>query len=110
MGEAPVNGLAKAANFDHLNDFLAANPSIEFIRFQWLDFSASLMIRVATKDFALSLARRNSPISLPTPILSGLLIDRSLLLEDLDIGEDQLVCVFSENLLPNRTLADPVIF
>ena len=70
--------------------FLADHPSIDFIRFQWLDFSGVLNARVATTNFASSLAEKNSPISLPSPILTTPVIDGSILWEDIKTGVDGL--------------------
>lgn len=42
--------------------FLAANPSIEYIRYQWLDYSGILRVRNVTKSHCLSLATSNKPI------------------------------------------------
>lgn len=47
-------------------------------------------MRVTTKSFALSLAEKNSPIAMPSPILTVWLIDKTLLWEDAEVGEDQL--------------------
>jgi glutamine synthetase len=79
-----------AENVSALKTFLAENQSIDFIRFQWLDFSGVLNARVATTNFASSLAQKNAPISLPSPILTLPLIDGSLLWEDIKTGVDGL--------------------
>jgi len=47
---------------DILMRFLAANPSIEYIRYQWLDYSGILRVRNVTKSHCLSLATSNKPI------------------------------------------------
>ncbi|KAE9370540.1 glutamine synthetase/guanido kinase [Stipitochalara longipes BDJ] len=79
-----------AANSTALETFLAINPSIEFIRFQWLDYSNVLTVRVTTKKFAQSLAAKHEPITTPCPILTALLVTTEFLLEDFDIGEDEV--------------------
>jgi glutamine synthetase len=81
---------ATAESVDVFKTFLADNPSIDFIRFQWLDFSGVLNARVATTNFASSLAQKNAPISLPRPMLALSLIDASVLWDDVEIGEDGL--------------------
>ena len=87
--QTPIsNTVAKCVS--GLTKFLTDNPSIDFIRFQWLDFSGVVNARVATRSFALSLAQKNVPISLPSPILTALLIDASLFWEDINIGVDGL--------------------
>ncbi|KAE8443441.1 hypothetical protein EG329_001838 [Mollisiaceae sp. DMI_Dod_QoI] len=73
-----------------LEAFLASNPSIEFIRFQWLDFAGVLAARVTTIPFALSLVKGGQPLTTPSPILTALVIDCSILLEDIEMGGDRL--------------------
>lgn len=96
MGEIPelnVSALSLrdgAANPAPLETFLANNPSVEFIRFQWLDYSASLTVRVGTKKFALSLAQKHEPISTPSPILTAMTVHRELLREYIEVGEDEV--------------------
>jgi hypothetical protein len=79
-----------AADSTALETFLAINPSIEFIRFQWLDYSNVLAVRVATRKFAESLASKHEPITTPSPILTALTVNGELLIEDFDIGEDEV--------------------
>ena len=57
---------------------------------EWLDYSGVTNVRVVTKSFALSLTERNAPVTTPSPILHACLIDTTLLLEDIEVGEDQL--------------------
>jgi glutamine synthetase len=95
MGEAELNMAALslrdgAANSTALETFLAINPSIEFIRFQWLDYSNVLAVRITTRKFAESLASKHEPITTPSPILTALTVHGELLLEDFDIGEDEV--------------------
>jgi len=47
---------------DILMSFLAANPSIEYIRYRWLDYSAILRVWNVTKSHCLSLATSNKLI------------------------------------------------
>ncbi|KAI9050352.1 hypothetical protein LZ554_005518 [Drepanopeziza brunnea f. sp. 'monogermtubi'] len=72
-----------------LHDFLDCNPAVEFIRFQWVDYSGILTVRVATRTFALSLDQKGGFINMPSPIISALLLDGSLLFEDVHSGIDQ---------------------
>lgn len=78
-----------------LETFLARNPSVEYIRYQWIDYSGLLSARVATKSFALSLGRKDSPLTIPSPILTALIIDDSLLFEDIEVGQDELFADWS---------------
>lgn len=98
MGEVPVSELNMsalslrdgAANPTALETFLAANPSVKFVRFQWLDYSNVLQARVTTKKFARSLATMHEPIRTPSPILTAMLITTEFFIEDFDIGEDEI--------------------
>lgn len=47
--------------FLQLTEFLASNPSIRFIRYQWVDLFGILRVRVLPKAHSLSLAATNSP-------------------------------------------------
>jgi glutamine synthetase len=78
------------ANPTPLETFLAINPLVKFIRFQWVDFSNSLTVRVCTKKFALSLAQKHEPITTPSPILTALTIHGELFFEDIMTGEDEV--------------------
>jgi hypothetical protein len=79
-----------AANSAVLETFLTNNPLVEFIRFLWLDYSSSLIVRVATKKFALCLAQKHEPIAVPSPVLTIMTVNMELLLEDIEVGEDEL--------------------
>jgi glutamine synthetase len=79
-----------AANPSALETFLAINPTVDFIRFQWVDFSNNLTVRVCTKKFALSLAQKHEPISTPSPILTALTMYGELFFEDIMTGEDEV--------------------
>ena len=59
-----------------LESFLKTNPSIEFIRVQWVDFSGTLRARLTTVRQALKLAAEEpSSISVASPIASAFLVD-----------------------------------
>lgn len=81
------NGSAKSNRLQH---FLESNPEIEFIHCQFMDYSSVIRVRVASKHWALSLEKSNSPITVQSPILTAALVDGSVLLEDIQIGVDQL--------------------
>lgn len=70
--------------------FMKLNPSVEFVRFHFQDYSGVLRARIATKSYALSLAEENNFISLPSPVLTACTVDGNILLEDIEVGEDQL--------------------
>lgn len=60
-----------------LQSFLDAKSSIEFVRCQWIDFTALVRTRLVTVRQALSLASQNLSISVASPIVSGFLVDGS---------------------------------
>lgn len=86
MGDisAPSPGLAT------LQNFLDTNPDIEFIQLAMMDYAGVLRVRVATKHFALSLATKSSPLSVQSPILTAALVDGSIMMEDIEIGADEM--------------------
>ena len=69
-----------------LHVFLDKNPTIDFIRFQFMEYSSVLLVRVATKAYALSLALSNGGISLPTPMLTAGLVNGDIMWEDCELG------------------------
>jgi glutamine synthetase len=73
-----------------LQSFLNANPEVEFIQCAIMDYSSVLRVRVITKNFALSLAEKSSAISMQSPILTGALVDGGLLIDDVEIGADDM--------------------
>lgn len=81
-GMNPSSDLAKLS----LEQFLHVNPSIDFLRFQFVDYGGVIRVRVATKLFALSLAQKEKPISLFSPILTVGLIGGTPLMDDIDTG------------------------
>jgi glutamine synthetase len=68
------------AGLSILQASLDANPSLEFVRFQWVDYTASVRTRLVTVRQALRLAAQGqgSSISVASPILSAFLVDGSL--------------------------------
>lgn len=60
-----------------LRSLLNANPSVEFVRFQWVDFTATVRTRLVTVRQALRLATQELSISVASPITSALLLDSS---------------------------------
>lgn len=60
-----------------LNSLLDANPNIEFVRCQWVDFTASVRTRLVTVRQARRLAAQGLSISVASPIASSFLVDGS---------------------------------
>lgn len=78
------------ADLKILKSLLRDHPSIEFIRVQWIDFSATLRTRLVTVRQALRLASKGSSISVASPIVSGFFVDGSF--HEINEGEkDSLI-------------------
>lgn len=60
-----------------LQSFFRQNPSIEFVRLQWIDYTATVRARLITTRQALSLAAEKNGVGVASPITSGFLIDGS---------------------------------
>lgn len=73
-----------------LRTLLNENPSVEFVRFQWVDFTATVRTRLVTVRQALRLAAQKLSISVASPITYAFLLDSSL--NEIAIGaKDSLV-------------------
>lgn len=89
MGEAS-NSTERGGPAAVLHNFLNANPEVEFIQFAIMDYSSVLRVRVLTRNFALSLAEKNSALSMQSPMLTVGLVDGGLMLDDVEIGADDM--------------------
>lgn len=69
--------MANDSGVSILQSLLDANPGVEFVRFQWVDFTASVRVRLVTIRQALRLAAQGSSISVASPIVSAFLVDGS---------------------------------
>lgn len=75
-----------------LQSFLDTNPSVEFVRFQWVDFTASVRCRLVTVRQALRMAAQGSSISVGSPVVSVFLVDGSFDESQIEVGtKDSLV-------------------
>lgn len=72
-----------------LADFLAANPEVRYIRYQWVDHSGILRVRLVPKSYSIQLASTNSPLVLP-PFAQGLLIDDVPMPDTKPAGRDKV--------------------
>lgn len=73
-----------------LRTLLDDNPSVEFVRIQWVDFTATVRTRLVTARHALRMAAQNLSISVASPIINAFLLDSSL--NDITPGEkDSLI-------------------
>ena len=57
--------------------FFDDNPSVEFVRLQWVDFTATIRTRLVTTRQALRLATDNKGVAVASPLTSAFLIDGS---------------------------------
>ena len=62
---------------DTLVRFLAANPTVQYVRYQWVDYSGVLRVRILTKSHCLSLASSNKPVAIG-PCAHTLLINNTI--------------------------------
>ncbi len=69
--------MANNTGLSILKSLLVAYPSVEFVRFQWVDFTASVRTRLVTVRQALRLATQGLSISVASPITSAFLVDGS---------------------------------
>lgn len=84
------SSIAQNPGLGILQSLLDANPLVEFVRFQWVDFSATVRVRIVTVRQALRLAGEGLSISVASPISRAILLDGSL--NEVSIGEkDSLV-------------------
>lgn len=60
-----------------LQSLIDANPSVEFLRLQWVDFSGSIRTRLVTIRQALRLATEGLSVSVASPIVRAFLLDGS---------------------------------
>ena len=65
------------ASLSICQSFLDVNSSVEFVRFQWIDFTTTMRTQLVTVRQARHLAAQESTISLPSPITSAFLLDGS---------------------------------
>ena len=71
MENAVINPTTQA-DLGLLLNFVAANPSVGFFRYQWLDFSGVLRARVLTKNYCLQLQSSARFVNLGTVSMSTL--------------------------------------
>ncbi|KAG9243580.1 hypothetical protein BJ878DRAFT_423290 [Calycina marina] len=88
MGEMSVSGTNPSALA--LQQFLESNESIRFFRLQWVTYLGVVMMRVITKQYALSLARNENTLSLSSPILTVLLLAGGIMFDDTKCGSELL--------------------
>lgn len=69
-----------------LQSFLTGNPTIDLIRFQFMDMSSVLRVRVVTKAWALSLALRGAGVGIVSPILTAMGVSRQAFWENIEAG------------------------
>lgn len=93
---------AKIANLDILTNFLLSNPSVKFIRLQWLDYTATLRVRVIPLKVALGMFKSQKSIGITKAVL-GLLQHDMVVPGFSPVGEYELIPCFDSLRLGDRT-------
>lgn len=89
-----------------LSEFLVQNPAIEFIRYQWVDYSGVLRTRILPKNYCTSLVASNNPM-LGAPFAHTVSVSNTIF-EHLAIGINKLfpdwtsLCRFHTGKFANR--------
>lgn len=74
-----------------LANFLLNNSTVEFIRFQWTDYSSRLRVKIATIDYARQIARNHSKACLTAGLQSlHILVDNSTIPGSSECGINEL--------------------
>lgn len=73
-----------------LKNFLTSNPLVKFIRYQCVDLSSIVRVRIVPVAFALKLSTSDAEVAAPSPFGSACLLDDTLLLEIIQAGRDGL--------------------
>ncbi|KAI9788244.1 MAG: hypothetical protein M1816_007010 [Peltula sp. TS41687] len=79
-----------ASNLALLANFLAANPEVRYIRYQWVDLFGILRVRLVPKSYSMQLASTDSPLVLP-PFANGLMVDDVPMPDTKPAGRDSLI-------------------
>ena len=88
---SPFTSTESNPNLILLQGFLTTNPSVKFIRFQFIDLSAFVRVRLTPIGQALRLATHGSGIGVPSPVASSVSIEDSFLFELVQSAKDQLI-------------------
>lgn len=91
----------KIANLELLQSFLVNNPSVKFIRLQWLDYTTTLRVRVIPIKVALSLFKSQRSIGITKASLG--LLQHDMMVEGFSpVGEYELIPCFEGLRLGDR--------
>ena len=94
------NGDPKVSAPDCLGNFLAANPTIDFIRCQWIDFGAIVRCFVVPTDYAREMAaKQKGGLNTVRPVVRLLAPGGVMDVGGIDIGEDHLIPDWSSLLV-----------
>ena len=93
--------IAWTINFNHLKSFLAKNPSVKYLRLQWLDYTATLRVRVLPIKVALLMFEAKSFITITEAVL-GLLQDDGIIPGFSAVGVQLLYPRFESTRLGSR--------
>jgi glutamine synthetase len=75
---------------ERLDAFFQANPSVDFVRLQWVDYSGVVCTRVVTKPFALAIAGGKESLNCGSCILSALSVTGALVIDEVNPAVDQV--------------------
>lgn len=92
---------AKIRNLDILGQFLERNPSVKFLRLQWLDYVTSLRLRIIPIKLALDIFHKQKSIGITKAVL-GLIHQDSMVPTFLPVGEYELIPCFEGLRLGER--------
>ena len=92
---------AKIKNLDILRQFLERNPSVKFLRLQWLDYVTTPRLRIIPIKLALDMFHKQKSIGITKAVL-GLIHQDSMVPKFLPVGEYELVPCFEGLRLGER--------
>jgi glutamine synthetase len=92
---------AKIRNLDILRQFLEQNPSVKFLRLQWLDYVTTLRLRIIPIKLALDMFHKQKSIGITKAVL-GLIHQDSMVPTFLPVDEYELIPCFEGLRLGER--------
>src|ERR1700712_1902051 len=73
-----------------LKNFFTSNTLVKFIRYQCVDLSSIVRVRIVPVAFALKLSTSDAEVTVPSPFGSAALLDDTMLFEIIQAGRDGL--------------------
>jgi glutamine synthetase len=93
--------VAKIAKIDVLKDFLEQNPSIKYLRLQWLDYITTLKLRIIPIKLAVDMFKKQKSIGITKAAL-GLIHQDMMVPTFSPVGEYELIPCFESLRLGER--------